>query len=437
VPGPDAASTQRSSEPADRSLEPARLSQDVLNAQKLEAIGRLVPGLKHEFNNRLAAILAVSNLIQTDSSLPTELRKYADGLTEEAHQANRLVKGLMDLVATDAGDHEPASLAEIVAGVLDVQSHAFRPGWIEAIVEIADDIPSISMNRRQIEQVLINLTLIATQAIRTRSGRGVVRIVAARVPAIDRDGSAPDSRGADRHDVVRLSITDDGPGIPEELRSRLFDPSVATTSPSAGSGLGLAVSRAIAVEHGGDVRYEPGPNGIGSTFVLELPVEADAAPRPPEPSGAAAPDTRPDTAGPEARRPDSARPDTPVAARPRILILDDEGSIRDFLSRILQRNGFDPVVAVDGASALEIVRTNPPEAILCDHRMAAMSGVAFHEAVAALNPRLARRFAFMSGDVLNPELQEFATANDIVVLAKPFDIESATSIVARLVAATD
>jgi two-component system NtrC family sensor kinase len=426
VPRPDAASTQRSSDRADSSDEPARLSQHLLNAQRLEAIGTLVPGLKHEFNNRLAAILAVSNLIQTDRSLPPELRQYADGLTEEAQYAIRLVKGLLDLVAPDSGDRKPASLAEVVTGVLDLRSYAFRPGWIEAIVEIADDIPPISMNRPQIEQVLINLTLNATQAIRTRSERGVVRIVAVRVPANDRDGSADDSRGAHGDDVVRLSITDDGPGIPTELQPRLFDPSIATTSPSTGSGLGLAVSRAIAVEHGGDIRYAPGPNGVGSTFVLELPVEADPAP-PAEPSGAAAPDTP---------RPDSARRDTPVPARPRILILDDESSIRDFLARILKRNGFDPVVAVDGASALEIVRTNPPEAILCDHRMAGMSGVAFHEAVAALNPRLARRFAFMSGDVLNPELQEFATAHEIVVLAKPFDIESATRIVARLVAAT-
>jgi CheY-like chemotaxis protein len=120
---------------------------------------------------------------------------------------------------------------------------------------------------------------------------------------------------------------------------------------------------------------------------------------------------------------------------PRILVLDDEASIRDFLARILRRNGYEPVAAIDGGSALEIVRTNPPQAILCDHRMAGMSGIAFHEAVAAISPALARRFAFMSGDVLNPELHDFAVARGIVLLAKPFDIESVARTVASIVAA--
>jgi nitrogen-specific signal transduction histidine kinase len=424
VPGPDAASTQRSPDPADASDEPARLSQHLLDAQKLEAIGRLVPGLKHEFNNHLAVILAVGNLVQTDPSLPPELRKYADGLTEEAKQTGRLVKGLLDLVGPGSDERAPASLADIVTRVLDLQRYDFRPGRIETSVEIADDTPPISMNRPQIEQVVINLMLNAAEAIRRRSDRGAVRIVAARVPANDRDGGAPDGL-----DMVRLSITDDGPGVPDELRPRLFELNFAATETSSTrSGLGLAVSRAIALAHGGDIRYEPGPNGVGSTFVLELPVEGGSARPPAEPS---------DPAASDAARPNTTQPDAPVQRRPRILIVDDESSIRDFLSRILQRNGFDPVVAVDGPSALEIVRTNPPEAILCDHRMAGMSGVAIHEAVAALNPGLARRFAFMSGDILNPELQDFATARGIVVLAKPFDIESATRIVARMVAATD
>ena len=113
-------------------------------------------------------------------------------------------------------------------------------------------------------------------------------------------------------------------------------------------------------------------------------------------------------------------------------MLDDEASIRDFLARILSRNGYEPIAAIDGASALEIVRRDPPRAILCDHRMAGMTGIAFHEAVAAIDPGLARRFAFMSGDVLNAELHEFAVTRGIVLLAKPFDIESVGRTVAQI-----
>jgi len=118
-------------------------------------------------------------------------------------------------------------------------------------------------------------------------------------------------------------------------------------------------------------------------------------------------------------------PITEGMSRPsRVLVLDDEPAIREFLARILRRSGYEAIVASDGPSALEIVRNDPPDAILCDHRMIGMSGIAFHEAVEAIDPGLARRFAFMSGDVLNAELRSFAVARGIALLAKPFDIES-------------
>ena len=98
---------------------------------------------------------------------------------------------------------------------------------------------------------------------------------------------------------------------------------------------------------------------------------------------------------------------TDETSRPtRILVLDDEPAIRDFLGRILVRGGYEPILVSDGPSALEIVRIDPPDAILCDHRMAGMTGIDFHEAVAEIDPGLARRFVFMSGDVLNTELRD-------------------------------
>jgi CheY-like chemotaxis protein len=126
---------------------------------------------------------------------------------------------------------------------------------------------------------------------------------------------------------------------------------------------------------------------------------------------------------PQAR--DTAGPDSDGTSRPRrVLVLDDEPSIREFLARILRRGGYEAMLASDGPSALEIVRNDPPDAILCDHRMVGMSGIAFHEAVAAIDPELAGRFVFMSGDVLNAELRAFAVARGITLLAKPFDIDS-------------
>jgi CheY-like chemotaxis protein len=121
--------------------------------------------------------------------------------------------------------------------------------------------------------------------------------------------------------------------------------------------------------------------------------------------------------------------------RIRVLVLDDESSIREFLGRVLARSGYEPVLAATGAAALEIVAADPPAAILCDHRMAGMSGTEFHTLVAEIDPLLSRRFAFMSGDVLNPELLDFATARGVQLLAKPFDIATVATMVSRLLAA--
>jgi CheY-like chemotaxis protein len=131
--------------------------------------------------------------------------------------------------------------------------------------------------------------------------------------------------------------------------------------------------------------------------------------------------------------PDEAAPASPApTTQARILVVDDEPAIREFLARILRRIGHEPVLAADGAAALAIVRADPPDAILCDHRMGAMSGAAFNDAVARVAPALAGRFAFMTGDVTNAELRSVADARGIPLLAKPFDIESVERTVAGI-----
>jgi CheY-like chemotaxis protein len=397
----------------------------------MEAIGQLVAGIAHEFNNQLAAILAFSHNIRTDPSLPPELQHQAELVVEEARRTHRIVNGLLDFARQRPPERLPTSLREIVDEVLALQTFAFRPGRIEAIVDIPDDIPAIPVDRALIGQVLVNLTLNAAQAIQRASEHGTIRIAAER--ALTAAGK----------DVVRLSISDDGPGIQPELRANLFAPLPTAKAADERAGLGLQVSFGIVAGHGGTIRYEPGPGGVGATFVVELPASRDGAPTPrtgrdypeidatrPPSSGAAriAGPAQRVAAAPASSTPPALTDSTPV----RILVLDDEPSIRDFLVRILGRGGYEPIAAADGASALEIVRRDPPRAILCDYKMAGMSGIAFNEAVAAIDAGLARRFAFMSGDILNAELRDFAIARGILVLAKPFDIESVSRTVAEI-----
>ncbi len=395
--------------------ERQRLQQELLQAQKMEAIGLLVAGVAHELNNPLASIVAFSQLIRTDPNLPEDLRHHADLLIQESNRTRRIVQNLLDFARQRPPERVPTSLRELIDGVLALQSYSFGPSRIEPILDFDDDIPPIPLDRAQIQQVLVNLTLNAAQAIGPRAPRGTIRIVGRR-------------EVREAGEVVRLSITDDGPGIPEQLRSRVFVPFFTTKAPGEGTGLGLSVSFGIVAGHGGTLHHEPGPNGVGASFIMELPVDTDRAAAPADP-----PASQPGRAGEPTSRPQPAE-SAAIRDRPlRVLVLDDEASIRDFLSRCLRRAGYEPLVAAEGGAALDIVRDDRPDAILCDHRMAGMSGTAFHDAVAQIDAALARRFAFMSGDVLNPELRDFALARGIVLLAKPFDIDSVGRTVEQIV----
>jgi CheY-like chemotaxis protein len=130
--------------------------------------------------------------------------------------------------------------------------------------------------------------------------------------------------------------------------------------------------------------------------------------------------------------PDTPRTDPPSARGRRVLVVDDEGSIRDVLARVLARAGHEAVLCESGRQGVEIVAADPPDAILCDHRMAGMDGTAFHDQVVRLAPHLARRFAFMSGDVENEALVEFAAERRALLLGKPFDIAAVTATVETL-----
>ena len=404
--------------------ERRRLQHELLQAQKMEAIGLLVAGVAHELNNPLASIVAFSQLIRTDRRLPGELHHHADLLIQEANRTRRIVQNLLDFARQRPPERVPTSLPRLIHRVLGLQSYTFGPNRIEAQLEIDEDLPLVALDRAQIQQVLINLTLNAAQAIRTNAERGRITIRAS--VAEDEDGRP----------VVRISVTDNGPGIAPHLRSRLFVPFFTTKAPGEGTGLGLSVSFGIAAGHGGSLRYEPGPDGAGATFILELPIDPDAADAADD--GWGSEDMAPPPVEDRPEREATPDPDpvgSPERQPTRVLVLDDDTSIRDFLARVLRRDGYEPIVAADGRTALDLVRSEQPDAILCDHRMAGMSGTAFHAAVAEIDPALARRFAFMSGDVLNPELREFALARGITLLAKPFDIDSVGRTVAQILEA--
>jgi PAS domain S-box-containing protein len=391
-----------------------RLQQELIQAQKMDAIGQLVSGVAHELNNPLAAILGFSQVIRSDPRLPADMKHHADLLVEETTRTRRIVQNLLDFAKQRPPERYATSLRPLIESILVLQSYSLGPGRIEVEVDVPDGLPLVELDRSQIQQVLVNLTQNAIHAIRARGELGLLRISAwldeEREPA-----------------RVCVSVADDGVGVDPKHVDQLFVPFFTTKPPAEGTGLGLPVSLGIIASHGGDLRYEPGPGGRGSVFTFDLPVPAGdsgGAPGGADESDAGRP-------GPP-RSPVSTSPGPELAPDPsvgapaphRILVLDDERSIRLLLEKWLRGSGFEPVIAATGEEAVELVRAAPVDAILCDHRMAGMSGTDVFEAVVALRPELGGRFVFMSGDVLNAQLREFVEKRGIGLLAKPFDLDT-------------
>ena len=464
-----------------------RLSRELLQAQKMEAIGVLVSGVAHELNNPLAAIIAFSQLLRSDERLPDDMKHDAGLLVQEADRTRRIVANLLDFARARPPERQPTSIAVLVQSVLELQSYALNTNKIQVKVEIPASLPLVDLDRAQLQQVLLNLTINAIQALRGRDRKlpGHLWVTAAMVKVRASAAASKVEKLTDDAGRVRITIRDDGPGVPESARPRLFDPFFTTKQPGEGTGLGLSVSFGIVAAHRGLLWYEPGPSGLGSSFILELPVsalggdgvsgsipvpygdrgaaaaparpsprESDPAPTPrraipPLAVGAAEgesnlkPATVPAAASAPAAGPGRAAPGPapspkvapvhaergPAGPKPRILALDDEPSIRAFLRTALMRAGMDCQPFADGAHALEGLREANFDVMLVDHRMPLMSGTEFYDAAVAYRPEMAKRAIFMSGDVLNPDLRGFATQRGIRLLAKPFDIEAVIRIV--------
>jgi CheY-like chemotaxis protein len=386
--------------------EQDRILAHLVTAQRMEAFARLIPGLAHELNNPLHAIIGFSGLLSSDPALPEELRSDAGLLVAEAARCQRIVDSFLDFARHRPPERHLTRLGVLVESVLALQTYEFF-GDIHVEVDIPVELPPVALDRALMQQVILNLTQNAAQALKAGPRHGTLRIAG-------RQASSPD--GAP---LARLTFADDGPGIPEEGRDRLFQPFFTTKDPAEHTGLGLYVALGIVRDHGGSLRFDPGPDG-GSVFTLELPMD----PTGPEASAAI------EDAVPEPRTAATATP----TRRMRILVLDDDASIRIFLARAL-RPSVDVVATGTGPEALELIADGDFDAIVCDHRMAGMTGIEVYERIAAIRPELARRFILMSGDVLNPDLVAFASRTGARLLAKPFDIEALEATLAEV--ATD
>jgi PAS domain S-box-containing protein len=359
--------------------------------EKLAEMGQLLAGVAHELNNPLSVVLGQTSLLQRHAD-PAVLRR-AKAILTAGQRCSRIVKNFLALARQYPPEMAPVSLNAIVSETLELLGYQLRVESIEVEALLEPDLPVVSGDAHQLQQVVVNLLTNAYQALRTTPQPRRLCVVT----ACDRDRLA-------------LEVRDSGPGMTPDTLERIFEPFFTTKPAGEGTGLGLPISLGIIEGHGGTMTVRSDP-GEGTAFRIELPLRA----------GAAA---------------DAAPAGAPAAPPPmRVLIVDDEPDVVGLLRDVLSARGHEVDTAADGAAALGRLMSRDADAILCDIKMPVMDGIEFHDTLCRERPDLARRVVFVTGDTVSPATSAFLAAAGRPAVSKPFTessiLEALASVAAR------
>lgn len=362
-----------------------RVEQSLAQAERLSSVGELAAGVAHELNNPLSGVLGYAQLISSSISDPA-LARDIERIEASARRCQRIIHNLLSFARKHPPEKKLQNLNECVQRVLDLKSYHLRASKIEVVRQFDPELPTALFDFHQIEQVVLNLLNNAEQAIRSVERPGTITL------STRREG-----------DHVFLEVCDDGPGIPDAMRTKIFNPFFTTKEGSQGTGLGLSVSYGIVNEHDG--RIDLVPTDRGACFRVRLPAAEDEA-------LATVPA---EAATPEARGLFQGR---------RILVAEDEPVVCQLLARVLQEDGAEVTLAHDGLQAWERIARADFDLIVADLRMPNVDGQQLYEKVAAERPDLVRRFVFSTGDLVRQETVRFLEHLPNRILAKPLDVET-------------
>jgi len=375
----------------------------MLQAEELATLVQRVTGIAHELNNPLTAIVGHAQRILARGAGNPAAREIHQ-ILEQAGRASQIVRQVLSSSREGKPERHLLSLNELVERTVDLQRANLNGFALHLRTDLAERLPRVDGDYGQLQQVLINLLQNAQQAIEL-SGVG------------DTFGVRTSTNDKSR---VRMEVWDNGPGVPVEYRSRIFDPHFTTKPSGIGTGLGLAIVSAIVGEHGGSAQLDCPPEG-GSRFIVELPAAEEELP------GTTFDDKRV-----VAFRATGVGTAAPQGTTPRILVVEDEPTVANLIADVLRDEGMQVDVFKDGQTGLIATQRNTYDLSICDLKMPGMDGQTFYKELrrSAHPPRAG--FLLITGDVVGGGTQEFLRANSLPYLAKPFRVEELTAAVRQV-----
>jgi signal transduction histidine kinase len=371
-----------------------RLQEQLIQSEKMSAIGQLIAGVAHDLNNPLASVVGFADYLSEAGQVPANLAEPLLVIRQEAERAATIVRNLLNFARKQEGERQVHAIRPLLEATLALLRNQLMALKVEALLEVEPGVPEIEMNTNQVTQVFVNLVNNAAQAIATSGRPGRVRVTVR--PWLD---------------GIAVSVADDGPGIPEELAARVFEPFFTTKPEGQGTGLGLSICQGIIKEHGGRITLDPGP-GVGATFTVELPRGGRAARLTPPPGGPS------------------------VARALRLLVVDDELPILHYMRATLESWGHTVEIATDGTEALERALARPFDAIICDLRMPRLGGREMYLQLTQEHPAVAQRIIFATGDTVRGDTLRFLESLGRPFLHKPFTLAELRAVLAGVTPST-
>jgi len=376
------------------------LQQQLIQSEKLSAIGELISGIAHELNNPLTGVMGYSQLLQLRKDIDGRAKESLSKINSLAVRCQKIVQNLLSFARKKKSERTLSDINEILNKTLDLRNYDMQINNIELISELEPELPATIADAYQLQQVFLNIITNAEQAMLSTRGRGRLTI---RTSSNLRKG------------YITVEIIDNGPGIPEKFKTRIFDPFFTTKDVGNGTGLGLSLSYGIIREHGGNIFVKNRQGGDGAHFFIEIPVICENDDNHPEPFELI---------------PDERRFNDTNRIR-KILVVDDEKYILDFLTEVFRLLPFTVDTAEDSQTALEKIQSCEYDLVITDYRMPRTSGGSLFNWVKKNRPSLVNKIVFMTGDTVNPETYSFFKNNRIRYLTKPFKIEEIKDIVAK------
>jgi len=371
-----------------------QLQQELDLSSRLATVGEMASGIAHEINNPLTGVLGYSELLM-QKDIPENAKRDISLIYEGAQRVADITRRMLTYARQYKPERVFVSINDIIEATLTMRRYELESSNISLTIQLDPDLPHTIGDTGQLQQVFLNIILNAELEMIVAHSGGNLLVKTERIDS-----------------TIRVSFSDDGPGIPTEDLDKIFNPFFTTREVGKGAGLGLSVSYGIVQQHGGRI-YAKNRLGNGAIFFVELPIVTKVE---------------------QLTSVDPTAIEPKTASRAKVLVVDDEVLVQQFLTDVLSKEGHEAEVVNNGDDALKKLSNENYDLILLDIKLPGLNGIELYKHLQKKSESLAKKVVFITGDAMSSNTMVFILSTEVPYIMKPFDSEQLKASINRVLA---